>query len=270
MEIEKVIQNSRVMRSITSLDPPEFEQLVFAFEKEWQRQNKHQTFSGKVRQRVAGAGRKSYLGTARKKVFFILMYFKLYPIQEAMAFFWGMSQGEVCKWIHRLTPMDQKVLRKELKLPERHPQKLHAILQQCSELKFIIDGTERRVRRPQDEDQQKEHYSGKKKTHTKKNVIVTSGKRVVYMSQTQPGHNHDKKVAEEIEGRHFPLGSTLLQDSGFLGFAPRRAEVRMPQKKPKGKELSQTSKFRVSSCNIVLPMGERAVIRRKYAESPTN
>lgn len=241
MDIEKIINNVRVMRSITSLEPIEFEQLVFGFEKEWKKQNARKTFEGEVRQRGVGAGCKGVLAQAREKVFFILMYYKLYPIQEAMAFFWGMSQGRVCDWIHRLTPVIQAALGRELKLPERQPQKLHAVLRQCPELKFIIDGTERKVRRPQDEDQQKKHYSGKKKTHTNKNVIITSGKRVVYMSQTQPGCCHDKKVAEEIQGRHFPPGSTLLQDSGFLGFAPPGANVRMPRKKPKGKELSKTS-----------------------------
>lgn len=231
------------MRSITSLEPEEFEQLVFAFEKEWVKQNARKTFEGEDRQRDAGGGRKGVLGQVREKVFFILMYYKLYPIQEAMGFFWGIHQGEVCRWIHRLTPVIQKALGRELKLPERQPKKLHAVLQECPELNFIIDGTERRVRRPKDKDQQKKHYSGKKKTHTQKNVMITCGKRVVYMSQTQPGHCHDKKIAEEIERRHFPRGSILLQDSGFLGFSPQGAEVLMPRKKPKGKELSPVSKM---------------------------
>lgn len=226
------------MRSITSLEPEEFEQLVSAFEKEWVKQNARKTFEGDVRQRDAGAGRKSVLAQVREKVFFILMYYKLYPIQEAMAFFWEIHQGQVCRWIHRLTPVIQVALGRELKVPERQPQKLHAILQECPELKFIIDGTDRRVRRPQDKDQQKKHYSGKKKAHTKKNVLITSGKRVVYMSQTQPGCCHDKKIAEEIEDRRFPSGSVLLQDSGFLGFHPQGAKVRMPRKKPKGKPLA--------------------------------
>ena len=225
------------MRSLTSLNPEEFEQLVFAFEKECQRLNARKTFAGEVRQRAVGAGQKGRLEETRAKLFFILMYFKLYPIQEAMGFFWGMSQTRVGRWIHRLTPILQTALGRELKLPERQPKKLHAVLRECPELRFIIDGTDRRVRRPKDKDQQKKNYSGKRKAHTKKNVIIVSGKRVVYMSQTQPGSCHDKKVAQELEGRHFPSGSMLLQDSGFLGFNPKGAEVWMPKKKPKGKPL---------------------------------
>lgn len=237
MNIEKVLTNGRIMRSLTSLNPEEFEQLVFPFEKEWVRQNARKTFEGVTRQRAVGAGQKGHLESVRQKLFFILMYFKLYPIQEAMAFFWGMSQTRACDWIHRLTPVIQTALGKELKLPERQPKKLHTILQECPELRFIIDGTDRRVRRPKNKDQQKKDYSGKRKAHTKKNVIITSGKRVVYMSRTQPGSYHDKKVAQELEGRRFPCGSVLLQDSGFLGFKPAGAEVWMPEKKPKGKPL---------------------------------
>ena len=38
------------------------------------------------------------------------------------------------------------------------------------ELDLALDGTERRRQRPQDAAEQKAHYSGKKKTHTDKNI----------------------------------------------------------------------------------------------------
>src|SRR5438105_3883808 len=37
---------------------------------------------------------------------------------------------------------------------------------------FCHDGTERRIQRPKDPTQQKSHYSGKKKGHTVKNVVL--------------------------------------------------------------------------------------------------
>ena len=82
MHIEKILGNPRIMRSITSLNPEEFEQLISPFEKAWEKKNARQTFEGTVRQRKVGAGRKGHLGEVRQKMFFILMYFKLYPIQE--------------------------------------------------------------------------------------------------------------------------------------------------------------------------------------------
>lgn len=243
MDTHKLLENPRICRAITSMESVEFEQLVFSFEEEWQKLNARKTFEGQSRQRKVGGGNRGHLACVRSKMLFILMYFKLYPIQEAMAWIWGMSQTQVCSWIHRLTPVLQKVLGKELKLPERQPSKLHEVLKQCSELKFIIDGAERRVRRPQDKERQKAHYSGKKKAHTRKNVLITSRRRVVYMTQTQPGRCHDRKVAAEIEKRCFPQGSVLLQDLGFLGFKPKGAQVLMPEKKPKGGVLNQASQI---------------------------
>ncbi|EMF80398.1 DDE family endonuclease domain protein [Leptospira weilii serovar Topaz str. LT2116] len=50
------------------------------------------------------------------------------------------------------------------------------------DLKVVItDGTERRRRRPQNREKQKEFYSGKKKTHTVKNLVVTDQKKKIYL-----------------------------------------------------------------------------------------
>jgi len=64
---------------------------------------------------------------------------------------------------------------------------------------LAIDGTERRRQRPTDTAQQKAHYSGKKKTHTDKNLLLVNEHtgKVVYLSPTVAGHRHDKKMADE-------------------------------------------------------------------------
>ena len=58
MQIKKILNNPYMMRSLTSLNPEEFEQLAFPFEKEWSRQNARKTFEGTSRQRAVGAGQK--------------------------------------------------------------------------------------------------------------------------------------------------------------------------------------------------------------------
>ena len=49
-------------------------------------------------------------------------------------------------------------------LPERDPKNLEQTLALCVSVDFIIDGTERRIQRPQAPIEQQEKYSGKKKT----------------------------------------------------------------------------------------------------------
>jgi hypothetical protein len=51
---------------------------------------------------------------------------------------------------------------------------------------LIIDGTERRRQRPKNQEKQALHYSGKKKTHSDKDVVIVNAhsKRVSYLSGT--------------------------------------------------------------------------------------
>jgi hypothetical protein len=81
-----------------------------------------------------------------------------------------------------------------------------------------------------------------KKSHTIKNVVLASGqKKILYLSQTYEGSVHDKKIADEAE-IEFETTIELLQDSGFQGFCPQKATVAMPEKKPKGKDLTDEQK----------------------------
>ncbi|MDI7158424.1 transposase family protein [Leptospira santarosai] len=83
-------------------------------------------------------------------------------------------------------------------LPANEISKLKRKLKKLKKLKYvIIDGTERPIRRPTDKDLQKEFYSGKKKRHTIKNLILTNKDKVIlFLSNTISGKTHDLKVAE--------------------------------------------------------------------------
>lgn len=112
-------------------------------------------------------------------------------------------------------------------LAERHQKELP---------EYIIDGTERRRQRPQKPEKQAAHYSGKKKTHSDKNVVIVQkgSQRVAYLSPTYAGKTHDKKVAD-CEQIAYPRQATLYQDTGFQGYAPQVAECRQPKKSRAGK-----------------------------------
>src|SRR5262249_52868020 len=62
---------------------------------------------------------------------------------------------------------------------------------------FAHDGTERRIVRPQDPAEQTECYSGKKKDHTVKNVLLVNALLVIlFLSDTYGGRTHDLRIAE--------------------------------------------------------------------------
>ncbi len=81
-----------------------------------------------------------------------------------------------------------------------------------------------------------------KKRHCIKNHVIGNDKReVIYLSQTYEGKVHDKKICDEEE-LLFPDGIILYQDSGYQGFKPEGVEVKMPAKKPRGKDLTSEQK----------------------------
>ncbi len=103
---------------------------------------------------------------------------------------------------------------------------------------FAHDGTERRIVRPQDPAEQTECYSGKKKDHTVKNVLLVNAPlAILFLSETHGGRVHDLRIAEATP-YPLPAGSQLLQDLGFLAFTLPEVEILMPTKKPRGEELT--------------------------------
>jgi hypothetical protein len=103
----------------------------------------------------------------------------------------------------------------------------------------IIDGTERRRQRPENAEKQARHYSGKKKTHTDKNVVLTSAdeERVLFLSGTYPGATNDKRIADEAHLR-YPPGTTLYKDAGFQGYEPVVQKTCQSKKKAEGARVN--------------------------------
>jgi DDE superfamily endonuclease len=75
-----------------------------------------------------------------------------------------------------------------------------------------------------------------------KNVLLVDKKLMIqFLSETYPGKVHDKRVADATP-YSLPQGSYLLQDLGFLGFTLDGVTIEMPQKKPRGGELTDEQK----------------------------
>jgi len=79
-----------------------------------------------------------------------------------------------------------------------------------------------------------------KKAHTVKNLVITDSKNlIVYISNTVSGRIHDKKLADSLDSKKNLL---LNGDLGFWGFKHDKIKIKMPHKKPKGKELTEEQK----------------------------
>jgi hypothetical protein len=219
--------------SATGMMVAEFEQLLPAFGSAYKTMYcGEKTVAGKRRQRQAGGGAKGKLERQEDKLLFILVYQKTYPLQTMQGLHFEMSQPQANEWIHRLLPVLQMALAALGMKPEREADTLAASeVMQTEPADLLLDGSERRRQRPRDKEKQRQHYSGKKKAHTDKNLMIvnTQTNRVVYLSPTEPGKSHDKRLADEV-GLTYPSGTTLGQDSGFQGYQPPGVAVSQPKK----------------------------------------
>lgn len=127
--MERILENPVALRALTGLNRDEFNRMVPALERAFQNATRR-NWRGEPRQRAKGAGPKSCLPTTAHKLFFILFYYKVYPIQHAMAALFGVAQSGACEWIHYLTPLAQKALGRELVLPARKPRALEDVLRE--------------------------------------------------------------------------------------------------------------------------------------------
>ena len=104
---------------------------------------------------------------------------------------------------------------------------------------FFHDGTERPIQRPQAAEPQQAYYSGKKKQHTVKNLlIINDASKVVLLTASFEGRIHDKRIADSTGYDLLPKGSVLYQDTGFQGFCVPDITIIQPTKKPKGRALT--------------------------------
>jgi len=233
LDYNVVRRNDREFMALTGLTPAEFERLLPTFTRVYARAfPSTRTHAGQPRQRGCGAGRKAVLLRPEDKLLFLLVYQKAYPLQVLLGSLFDLSQSQANRWIHRLLPILVRTLDRLGFLPERNPRRFSRHERQQSEPPdLIIDGSERRRQRPKNPEKQRLHYSGKKKAHSDKNVVIVNAQsaRVGYLSGTYPGKTHDKKVAEG-EAIRYPRQAKLLKDTGFQGYEPRVRQTCQPKK----------------------------------------
>src|ERR1051326_564999 len=193
--------NRRQFLALTGLTLSEFQRLLTAFPQAYQQHYPaNQTTEGQPRQRAVGGGCKGRLEQPEDKLLFLLVYLKTYPLQAVMGELFDLSAPPVNYWIHRLLPVLRSALDDLGVLPERDPRHFAQAPGAAGQAPpLIIHAPERRRERPKNPEKQALFYSGRKKKHCDKNVVVvhTRGQRIDYLGRTRPGKATDKKKTDE-------------------------------------------------------------------------
>jgi hypothetical protein len=233
LEYAVIKRDRRKFLALTGLTIKEFNSLLPPFIEAYARKYpSNKTLAGHQRRRSAGGGRRGQLNTPEQRLLLILVYQKTYPVQTVMGELFGFSQAAANQWIHRLLPVLLDALTALGVMPERDGQAFAEAERDLGQpADYIIDGTERRRQRPKDSEKQAQHYSGKKKVHSDKNIVIVNrhSKRVGYLGPTHSGKVHDKKMADE-EQITYPHKTVLHKDTGFQGYEPDVQQTRQPKK----------------------------------------
>lgn len=242
LNLERALNQDRLLRALTGLNRKAFDALLPSFEQAYAASR---LAAKPQRQRAVGGGRKARLESSTTKLFYILFYFKCYPTFDLAGLLFDLDRSQTHAWMHGLQPVLEAALGEKLALPARKLQSLEAFIEAFPGVeRVMIDGTERLIQRPQEAEQQTLNDSGKKRRHTRKHLAaVDQRKRVLVLSKAREGKLHDQKFhdEEDIAG-NIPDAMPIELDLGFLGVDKQYNNICIPHKKPKGGALTQAQK----------------------------
>lgn len=241
LDINRALNNDRLMRAMTGLNRVAFEQLLPSFSTAYEEAHP----VSKTRKRAVGGGRKPTLKRPAEKLFFVLFYFKCYPTFDLAGLLFDVDRSQSNRWLHKLQPILETALGKELVLPERQIKSMAEFIERFPEVeRVIVDGVERPIQRPQNKERQRRTYSGKKKRNTRTQIgACDQDKRILLLSPTHDGKFHDKCLLDcTLLIEHIPDDIPIQGDLGFKGLEEEYENIHLPHKKPRGGQLTDEQK----------------------------
>jgi len=241
---EKLRRRPATFRSLAGMTVKEFEQLyeqvvgdIASYEEK--------RLSRPDRKRAIGGGASHSLDE-RNRLLLALIWLRVYPTYEVLGVIFNLHKSNVSRNLKPI--LDILSRHQELDWPdqaERRKKDLNEFMRDFPEVTVIVDATEQPTYRPQDKAAQKRYYSGKKKRHTlKTQVLVLPDGRLAGFSDTVPGSQHDKSLFDASGvTNQLDEDEAIMGDSGYQGIQHAHQAV-LPDKKPKGGELTADQKAR--------------------------
>lgn len=244
LNINRALRSDRLMKALTGMSVAEFERLLPIFTAALK---KAQGKGKKERKRAIGGGRQHTLKTPTEKLFFILLYLKCYPTFDLAGLLYGVDRSQTQRWVKALLAVLEEGLGWQLVLPERRIGSLEEFRQRFPAVKDVfVDGTQRPIQRPQQAKAQQEHFSGKQKDHTFKNLMLSDEhRRILGLTQTKPGARQDYyRFKQSGLGEVIPDEVGVWVDLGFLGMVKDYPLLRVviPHKSSKNHPLTPPQK----------------------------
>ncbi len=265
----KLSRKPKLFLCVTGMNLHQFQTLLpqfeYAYEKLERRRKRRVVVTGKKRRRVIGGGAQ-FANSLPDRLLMLLLYYRLYLTQEFMTLlFKAESKSLICRGIQQMRPLFESVLpvaararRRILSLADKEQKRrkkrignIEEFKQAYPELTFIIDGVEQPKRKPKSPAKRKSDYSGKKKRHTRKQIVISTPSGIIIdQSPSTGGRPHDFKVFKEdaaarsICEEFKDYRVSLYGDSGFAGMPDLGLplEVRLNERARRNHPLTREQK----------------------------
>lgn len=173
-----------------------------------------------------------------------VVWLRQYPTNEALAYFFGVSDSTVSRAIHRWLPLLEAAGLDTFRLPDpgrKQRRQVDAVLADQPGLLILVDSFEQPVQRPKERAEADKYYSGKKKDHTLKGQVAIheiTGK-IVDVPESVPGPTADITLLEASKLlARLPEGVGAGADLAYVGADKLHPQglVVTPRRKPRGQE----------------------------------
>jgi hypothetical protein len=245
-------QQPAIFKALTGLTVALFDELVWDLAPAYaQATAARRTRPG--RQRAVGAGHPHSL-PPRDEVLLTVLWLRHDWTQEALGYFFGVSDTTVLRAIGRVLPLLEaagRATRRPTPPSRRQRYGVAEALRAYPELADlddearVVDSCEQRVQRPRDQAEADRHYAGKKKAPTLKTQLV--GQRgsgnVCEVAPSVPGPGADPPLlrdagaAQRLPPRVRLLGDRAYRYKKHAARAPAPPQVASPRRKPRGQPL---------------------------------
>lgn len=207
--------------------------------------------STKIRINAKGGGRKPLL-TPKQEIGLCLFYLRQMPTFEVLGIHFDISKTEANdtfdKWLPIFRELLPASLLEELK---NQPQKQQMLWELLEEIELLVDSTEQDRQRPKNYQEQKKFFSGKQRSHTFKNSMIScsKGQDLIDVTVGARGRASDINLFRQQQAK-FSTEPELVGAQAYVGAARQLT----PTKKPKGGELTseqQEENKKISSRRIL-------------------
>lgn len=257
LRYQTIVRKPRLLRQLTTLTLPEFDQLAKKLEPEW-RERERLRLSRSDRKNEIGQGHPYFSKNFADLVLFLVVYTRTSCSNVLLGLIFGLTEPTVIALSKKLLPLlqDRFIPETRLRKPRAKINTLDELVAAYPELSdIVLDGCAVKTRRPKRK--QAKNYSGKSKRHEKKTVLGVNRKDgvIVARARLRPGAVHDKRVLDE-DPLHKKLDKNrkLVKraDSAWTGeekklgwLVNRRARRNHPLTKRQKKENRRLSKIRI-------------------------